>query len=368
MPADFTGGLRAERDFFLAEKPENPEMRESASIWVSDDEGRFGFPRLCVEAVAHHWHEHGVEANFAYPDGRVFVGHGPGERHETHAADGAPRILGAGPLRIETIEPFKHLRVTYDGDMSETTVADQARKAPLGPKTRFRFEIDCFAAAPPIQYGQLTEEGAKRMASGVEAASMGAAGGGRFEQLFLAKGRLAIQGQPAVAFQGRGLRIRRTGVRNTAGLTGHIWMSTVFPSGKAFGVTAFAPQPDGAIGFNEGYVYENGELIPVKQIEAPWLEEFTPTGAPCDLVLEAQDGRRVRIKGVTHDAVCIPPGGCMFGAWPHYGFARNFYHQGGALYSWDGESAYGMIERSLRPEKVRLSLLPGAPRASEFAG
>ncbi len=368
MPADLTGGLDPGRDFYLPQRPEHPEMKESASVWVSDDEGRFGFPRLCVEAISHHWHEHGIEANFAYPDGRVFVGHGPGTAHETVAADGQPRILGAGPLRFETVEPFKHLRVTYDGEMRETTVADQARKAPLGPAKRFQFEIDCMAAAPPIEYGALTEEGRRRMmADGPESASMGAGGGHRFEQLFLARGRLKVAGQAEVAFKGRGLRIRRTGVRNTAGLTGHVWMSTVFPSGKAFGLTAFAPQPDGTVGFNEGYIYEHGRIVPVTQVQAPWLTEFTPNGAPCDLVLQTAEGRRVTIQGVTNEATCIPPGGCMFGAWTHYGLARNFYHQGGALYTWDGESAYGMIERSLRPEKVRLNLLEGRPMAVSFA-
>lgn len=48
-------GLSLEKDLVFATKPENPEMRESTSIWMFDEEGRFGFPRMGIEAEASSW-------------------------------------------------------------------------------------------------------------------------------------------------------------------------------------------------------------------------------------------------------------------------------------------------------------------------
>ena len=39
MAIDLTGGLDPEFEYFLAERPENPEMRDSATLWVMDDSG-----------------------------------------------------------------------------------------------------------------------------------------------------------------------------------------------------------------------------------------------------------------------------------------------------------------------------------------
>src|ERR1019366_10421837 len=39
MAIDLAGGMSPSKDFFLAEKPEDPQFRESASFWISDDKG-----------------------------------------------------------------------------------------------------------------------------------------------------------------------------------------------------------------------------------------------------------------------------------------------------------------------------------------
>jgi hypothetical protein len=51
MAIDLSGGMSPSRDFFLAEQPEDPQFRESASFWVSDDKGLIGLPRVGIEAV-----------------------------------------------------------------------------------------------------------------------------------------------------------------------------------------------------------------------------------------------------------------------------------------------------------------------------
>jgi len=50
MAIDLAGGMSPSSDFFLAEQPDDPEFRESASFWVSDDKGLIGLPRIGIEA------------------------------------------------------------------------------------------------------------------------------------------------------------------------------------------------------------------------------------------------------------------------------------------------------------------------------
>ena len=50
-----TGGLAPVHDLVFPARPENPDMRESTSIWLYEENGAFGFPRLGIEAEASSW-------------------------------------------------------------------------------------------------------------------------------------------------------------------------------------------------------------------------------------------------------------------------------------------------------------------------
>jgi len=119
----------------------------------------------------------------------------------------------------------------------------------------------------------MSEDARRRMASGPEARAMG---GFRFEQLVRASGRLDVAGEPERRFAGSGLRIQRVGIRNTGEFHGHCWMSALFPSGKGFGCQVFAPKTEGAAAYKEAYLFEGGELISARAVEAPWLTSFEP--------------------------------------------------------------------------------------------
>ena len=71
MAIDLTGGMDPSKDHFLAERPEDPEFRESASFWVSDDRGEIGLPRIGIEAVASEWDKRGLQLNLGFADGRA---------------------------------------------------------------------------------------------------------------------------------------------------------------------------------------------------------------------------------------------------------------------------------------------------------
>ena len=56
MAAPWHGGLDPALDgAMFAAAPDNPEMRESVSVWLFEENGRFAFPRLGIEAVGAEW-------------------------------------------------------------------------------------------------------------------------------------------------------------------------------------------------------------------------------------------------------------------------------------------------------------------------
>lgn len=354
--ADFTGGYDPAFDWPLQAKPDNPEMRESVSFWVSDDQGRFGFPRMCVEVVAGTWEDRGVEANIAFPDGRVLIGSGGfAPKPDPKVAGGKVVELNAGPLTFELVEPLKRWVMTYDGPARESTVQRSMKGEVGGPAKHVRIRVEAEAAAPAWSPGA----GAAKSGDASTAKAVGAVGGHRHEQLFRCTGVFEVEGEETRTFTGTGLKIRRTGVRDVGAFPGHCWMSAVFPSGKAFCILAFPERSDGTPAFSEALLYENGQVTSGVVTKAPWMTSFVPHGGDVGLEIRTTDGRKVVIDGKTHDSTFLRAGVPMFGDWlqPKDGSPPVAsplpFHQGGAHYAWDGESAYGMIERSLPMDKFK---------------
>ena len=166
-----------------------------------------------------------------------------------------------------------------------------------GPLVDVGFQVEATMAVPPWVQGALSAESGERLKTSIEGHLMG---GARYEQLFRATGSLKV-GDDEHGFAGTGLRIRRQGVRKLAGFWGHSWQSALFPSGRAFGYIAYPPRPDGEPTFNEGYLFHpdgDGDLIPARVVEAPWLTDLKPAGEDVALVLETSSGT-VQIEGET---------------------------------------------------------------------
>lgn len=349
---DITGGYDPDRDYFLPSKHENPLMRDSASMWISDNAGRIGLPRFCLEAVAGEWDNRGVEANIAFPDGRVLIGAGGFAPAPETIVDGNVTTLNAGPLTFEIVEPLRRWKMTFDGNAYETTVGDQIRGIKSGPERQVRIEIDATTAAPPWTPGERINQPAANSAT---IGHIGAVGGHRYEQLFRCKGLFHVVGEHPIEFDGTGLLVRRNGAREMSDFPGHIWQSALFPSGKGFGVMGFPPKADGTPMFNEGFLFDGISKRYAKIIEAPWMTSFVPHDGPVDLVLQTEDGERVTIKGRTYDSTFIAEGNPMFGDWTQGGIQQAVelsFHQGGAKYEWDGETSFGMIERSYPADRM----------------
>ena len=351
MAIDLTGGIDRSREFVFAERPDNPEMRDSVSFWVVDDHGEIGLPRIGIEAVAANWDAHDIQVNVAFPDGRVYRLRTNGPSIPAQDGDGRPTVLGAGGLVFRCVEPFKTWTMSYDGPAVQTSSADLAKGRKDGPLVDIGFHVEATMAVPPWVQGALQTDAADQLKTSIEGNLMG---GPRYEQLFTAAGAVTIAGAER-RFTGSGLRIRRQGVRKLAGFWGHCWQSAVFPSGRAFGYIAYPPRPDGQPTFNEGFVFTgDGRLIPARAVRAPWLTRLAPPGENVSLVLETADGSFV-IAGETvfstHD---IHHNDDMYSTQALKQEMPSFpaLQQAGVRYRWDGEESYGMLERSNPLEKI----------------
>lgn len=352
MAIDLTGGIDPAREYVFATRPDDPEMRDSVSFWVVDDQGEVALPRVGIEAVAANWDAHDVQVNVALGDGRVLRLRENGASHSPRDADGRPAILGAGGLAFTCVEPFRTWTMTYSGKAVQTSSADLVAGRKHGPTVDVDFAVQARMAVPPWVQGTMSAQAAQALTTSIEGSLMG---GARYEQLFRATGTITVDGGPPHRFGGSGLRIRRQGVRRLAGFWGHCWQSALFPDGRAFGYIAYPPRADGQPTFNEGFVFDGthggedgGHLIPARVVQAPWLTRLRATGEDVSLVLETSRGT-VRIDGETvlstHD---IHHDDEMFSSTALREEMPSFpaLQQAAVRYRWDDQQAYGMLERS----------------------
>lgn len=335
------GGLAPHYDYMLAEKPEDPNMRESASVWVFEENGEFAFPRNGIEAIGANWGNHRCDVNFATADGRVLYDvQMDAVSHSPIGPEGKPTILGSGGLAFECVEPYRRWRVRYEGNPIDTTAAEMvAGTVDTARRTSLRYEIDVTMVTPAWVQDN-TPEALARMTER-ERTDAGLMGFGyRMEHQFRATGTLWLDGKER-AFNAVGNRIHRQSVRPLDAFRGHCWQAAVFPDGRAFGYIAYPPAEDGST-YNEGYIYQDGKWYPAVATKVPWLADMSD-GQDTSLELESELGR-TSIQGV----------GCLntykIGKEGELaGFALN---QGGTRYTWGDQTAYGMIERSTWLNKV----------------
>jgi len=338
-----TNGLTPDHDYVFPSQPEDPEMRESTSVWIYDNTGAVGFPRFGIEAEAHSWQTPLVTGNVCFPDGRVLCAIQPGEKPDPIGADGMPSVIGAGPLRFEMIEPFRRWHVSYDGTIADGRVEDMIAKSyDLTNHIPFKldFELELVTPAwvmdnPPEKLATMTD--AERM----DAEYMGV--GWRCEHLFKGKGRYFVDGQWH-DFDGTGLRVKRQSVRPMAGFRGHVWQSALFPDGTGFGYIVYPPREEDGRAYNEGYIYKDGKMHMGKVTQIPWLERLVPHGDDCSFELETDLGV-TRIEAETVATYYFRG---------HPGVADLDLQQATVKYTLDGQTAFGMMERSTTPEKTRV--------------
>src|SRR5262245_29302509 len=344
MTIDLSGGFEDSLGLVWATKPDDPEMRESVNAWIWDGGLEVAMPRIGVEAVADQWETHDIQINVTFPDGRVFNLLAPGGVHDPAGVDGQPRILGAGPLSFEMVEPFGLWRMRIDGQAHTTDVDAQigGQFPGEGELVPIQADIDLRGAVPPWMNGALLPEAKWILENQEEGALMGDPW--RFEQLCRASGSLEI-GDESFTVHGCANRIRRQGIRRTAIIWGHAWQAAVFPSGRGFAYITYPERKDGKATYNEGHVFlGDGDLVPARAVDPPWLSSLAARGQDVSFGLEAVDGTTYEIRGTTEiSTFMVMPKDLGGGLQLQQAICR---------YTWDGEEAAGMLERSIAPEAL----------------
>lgn len=329
------------KEEFLTSPPAEADLREAANMWLWDEGGRIGFPRIAVEAVGHRWHDRAVQVNIAFPDGRVLLGTTAAAAHEDRADS-----FGAGPLSFACVEPFRRWTATFQGTAQWTDERAQlAGDAPAGRRSDVSFTIDAEMATPPYLRGRVDPKSADALRNDAEAQLVGR--GYNYKQLF--RGEATFRADDLeLRFRCGGLRIRRSGFRDSGKLRGHCWQEAVFPSGRAFGYTCFPPRDDGMPAYNEGFIYVNGKLTSAKATRSPWLTRFDGRDNDLSFTVDAGDGP-ISIGGEAVMSTYIrrvSDLNDLFGMPFLGGNDRLGFQQAIARYTWDGEVGYGMVERS----------------------
>lgn len=363
----WTAGLPSALDYVLPEKPLDPEMRESASLWLFEEGGAFGFPRNGLEAVGKVWDNHRYDCNFALAGGRVLRESSRGPTRSAVGSDGRSNVLGAGPLVFRCIEPFRKWVVSYDGEAYDGSVRQQIARefavyADAGPysfpRTAISYEVELTMATPAWVQDYRAEKLAGM--SDKEKTDAGLMGYGyRIEQLFRGEGTLTLDGTRR-DFRAVGSRIHRQSVRPMAAFRGHCWQSAVFPDGRAFGYIAYPLRPGESEKerYNIGYLYQNGRMYPARARSIPFLRKIMPRGDDVSVELETEFG--VTKIGGTTDLSTFHLGNQAVS-----GFNNQ---QSGACYRLDGMTAFGMIERSSPADLCTIEAERGAPAAPRARG
>jgi hypothetical protein len=336
--AQLTNGLTPQHDLVFGARPADPQMRESTSVWISDSAGDVTFPRFGIEAEAHDWDQPLCTGNVCFRSGRVLSIAAKQPKHSPFGPDGRPTVLGAGPLSFHCIEPFRRWNVRYDGTIAEGQVS-QLIASTFGytHQIPFKFEFELELVTPAWVMDNTPDKVAKMSPEDrAEAEYMGI--GWRCEHCFQVRGRFQIDGRWR-DFTGTGLRVKRQSVRPLAGFRGHVWQSALFADGRAFGYIAYPPRESDGRAYNDGYLYQDGRMYMGRATQIPWFRRIVPDGDDVSFEIETELGK-TRIAGQTISSY----------------FYRNQpqmlldLQQAGVRYEWDGQTAYGMLERSSSPE------------------
>lgn len=321
-------GLPLENDYPIVTPPAQPDMRDGVNIWFFEENGEFGVPRLAIDAVGDSWDMPAIGSNIAFPDGRVLDGNGSAPAISPIDTDGNPTIRGNSALAFRCIEPFRRWHLSYDDELIDSNIEAQIA-APLDPSKKARVRIDAeFRLAIPV-WSQFFADDDESLIAGW----MGR--GWRYETPVVIEGTFEIDGK-ARPFRGTGNLIRRKSRRSTyTTFPGHCWQAAIFPDGRAFGINTY-PSKDGVPDYNTGFVFQDGRFYDAKVVEAPWLRELKAKGDDCSLVIESELGVS-RIAGESLLSSFKPGWDTMGGL---------YLQQGGVRYTWDDQTAIGMIERS----------------------
>lgn len=333
MAGDLSGGLDPGFEYFRDKQPDDPGMRDSATLWIMDQGGQLALPRVTFDAVASSWETPHVQLNLVHADGRTLRVWSKEPGSIAADAAGNAAIRAAGPLRFQCHEPFQRWSLEFDGIAAQSTTDAEAKGIRERHPVPLAFRLNAQMVAPPWLMGGMTEEAARQMKAGDGSALMG---GVRYEQLCRVTGAVTLDGKTYSIDHATGMRVRRQGVRSMGAALGHCQHSALFPSGNAFGAIVMARGAEVPEVFNEAFLIMDGRRVAARVIRVPWMAGLVASGDDASLVFESEVGP-VRITGTT-----------LLSMFDHHDFEMadtSILHQGTARYVWGGEETIGLIER-----------------------
>ncbi|MFA5629975.1 MAG: hypothetical protein WC997_00570 [Porticoccaceae bacterium] len=210
-----------------------------------------------------------------------------------HGRDGDGRGAGAGPFKLDCIEPMRCWTARFDGAMHATTRTALARGLLVdGPAEPVSFQM-LFEAAGPY-YGPSESDHTDDGRS---------SGSFHTEQILRMRGEIRYRGK-VISLSGVGARDHSSGPRDYGPVISDMWIHGLFPSGKLFHahiVRFEGAEVVGAYVFrNDGSPIEQVKILehpPVNTADAPLAslpsDPLRVNGGNYRLVLGTESGEEV---------------------------------------------------------------------------
>ncbi len=193
--------------------------------------------------------------------------------------------MEAGGFKVEVLEPFKRLRVTYDGDAllldEPSQMADPKTAYKNNPQVPCKVSLDYEGVSPMYGGEPVNEDG-----SSIEVDPEKSFAKAHYEQHCAASGYIEVDGEH-IALEGFGLRDKSWGPRFWQAIEWYRWCPMNF--GRDFGMM-FTIRGDGKGGTSSGgMVFKDGkyDLVTDCSIESDWDDKDYQTALRASLKTES---------------------------------------------------------------------------------
>ncbi len=195
------------------------------------------------------------------------------------------RELNAGGLRVEVVEPFKRLRVTYSGNVvvlaRPNEMAEPSKAFRNNPVVACKVELD-YEGVSPMFGGETVKADGTALDVDPEKSFAKA----HYEQHVAAKGRFIVGGE-TFEVSGFGLRDKSWGPRYWQAIHWYRWCPMNF--GRDFGMMLSIVAGEKGEPRQGGMVLKDGayDLIKAVSIDSDWDENWYQTALSAHVVTEA---------------------------------------------------------------------------------